>query len=1114
MKNRAIILLAILMTSCILIVVQVKPAGAVAGPMRGLWHFDEGAGTAVYDSSGWNNDGTVYGGAVWTDGKAGKALDFDGVDDYVEVPDSDSLDVTGKITLEAWICPRNVSKNAKIQVIVAKYNHSENNGAYYLGLGGYGYKNKILLGLSNDGYHYYYMLSNTNITANTWTHVTATSNGTHMILYINQIKDNVQTYSPGVIHASTAPLRIGCYLPELGFPRFFDGVIDEVKVSATTIWTVDDDRVQCPTADFTNIQPAINAASSGDTIYVYDGTYNENLAINKALTIQAASRPVIDGGAAGDCISISANNVIISGFDIRNGYNGIGGQTSGSTFSNNVIHDNLNIPGSAGIGILLWGDNDNNTIIGNEICSNDRQGIFIGYSDFAGETHSKISTGNLIDNNKIYNNGLYRYENGPDASTYGIELWCADDNVIQENEVYGHDDWFPYGGTFDFAQGIYLCDSHDNDVMNNYLHGNNYGVGLWHPARALANNYINYNNISGNTGYGICNYDGIQVDARFNWWGDASGPNQTATNPTGLGDRVSDYVDYSPWLGDPFEVTPRTYHVNPTGTIQEAIDEASPSDTIIVHDGIYSEALHITKSLSIEAASKPVIKGSQSVTTNYGSRDAVIFVEDAAYVAIVGFDIEGEGLGSTNPKSYAVIYENSGGIIKDCMVSPNTINDMNGVAIAEWDSSNSTIDSCTIKNFGRIGIFYYDGCGGGVYNSTIEGQVYNDENYVNYGIEIESWSCPCNIEIIGNEICNCDNVHPSPLWSSAGIVIDGWLGYYAVPSSTVVIELNEIHDNYYGIEVVANPYSYAHYNNIYDNREYGIIQDADYAGNNATFDATFNWWGHETGPYHETSWMYMGSPYGPHYGLGDNVSDYVLYDPWLECPWPAPPPTISVDPQVIQAQMLNKTFSINITINDLSVGYKAVGMQFRLCYNNTLLQFVNVTQGPFMKDTRWNLEGTWFISIVEDDPIYGPNVLVGMMLWPNSTGYWNAYPSGSGVLATITFKIIYQERGLEKPPLTCGLTLNETMIINDEIKEVPHNLLHGLYEIYPTNIGDINYDGKVDMKDIGAVARAFGEFPGRPRWNPAYDINGDNKIDMRDIATVARNFGWTPTYDP
>jgi len=46
--------------------------------------FDEGTGTIAYDSSGNNNHGTLYNGPQWVDGKVGKALSFDGVDDYVE----------------------------------------------------------------------------------------------------------------------------------------------------------------------------------------------------------------------------------------------------------------------------------------------------------------------------------------------------------------------------------------------------------------------------------------------------------------------------------------------------------------------------------------------------------------------------------------------------------------------------------------------------------------------------------------------------------------------------------------------------------------------------------------------------------------------------------------------------------------------------------------------------------------------------------------------------------------------------------------------------------------------------------------------------------------------
>ena len=56
-------------------------------------------------------------------------------------------------------------------------------------------------------------------------------------------------------------------------------------------------------------------------------------------------------------------------------------------------------------------------------------------------------------------------------------------------------------------------------------------------------------------------------------------------------------------------------------------------------------------------------------------------------------------------------------------------------------------------------------------------------------------------------------------------------------------------------------------------------------------------------------------------------------------------------------------------------------------------------------------------------------------------------------------------------------------------------------------LGDVNGDGKVDIKDVGIVAKAFGATPSDPRWNPAADLNDDGKIDIRDISIVTANFG-------
>ncbi|MFB0564103.1 MAG: nitrous oxide reductase family maturation protein NosD [Candidatus Aminicenantaceae bacterium] len=308
--------------------------------------------------------------------------------------------------------------------------------------------------------------------------------------------------------------------------------------------------------DYTTIQAAIDAASTGETILVQPGIYPENILINKSLILQGIDMPVIDGstgaasGWAGSVIRIAANNVTIAGFELKDGANGIAGQTSNSVFKNNIIHDNLNYMGSNGIGILLWGDNDNNLIEDNTICNNDRQGIFIGYGDA-----TKISMGNTISGNKIHDNGLYTLPYGPDASAYGIQLWNADENSISRNKIHHHDDWFPYGGTtFDFAQGIYLTNSANNTVTNNDLHHNNYGVGIYSYSRGAGTNSINYNNIFQNTGFGVRSFDSFFLDATNNWWGHRSGPTHS-DNPSGKGDKISDYVTYAPWQTKP--VTPR-----------------------------------------------------------------------------------------------------------------------------------------------------------------------------------------------------------------------------------------------------------------------------------------------------------------------------------------------------------------------------------------------------------------------------------------------------------------------------------------------------------------------------------------------------------------------------
>jgi len=78
----------------------------------GYWTFDEGGGGTAHDSSGYGNDGTLSG-AGWIVGLSGTALAFDGIDDYVQVSDSASLDLTSAFTIEVWVKPHFVAPSSE-----------------------------------------------------------------------------------------------------------------------------------------------------------------------------------------------------------------------------------------------------------------------------------------------------------------------------------------------------------------------------------------------------------------------------------------------------------------------------------------------------------------------------------------------------------------------------------------------------------------------------------------------------------------------------------------------------------------------------------------------------------------------------------------------------------------------------------------------------------------------------------------------------------------------------------------------------------------------------------------------------------------------------------------
>jgi len=217
--------------------------------------------------------------------------------------------------------------------------------------------------------------------------------------------------------------------------------------------------------DLTTIQSAINAASPGDYIFVFNGTYTENVVVNQSVWIigERQDITIIDGGGAGTVVNVTAGNVVLSAFTIQNSGNlpeDAGIRLDGSTGSvinrNNLVNTNYSIyltnsnaneilrntGSSADFGLNLTNSNDNNIVF--NVFKGDKVGIALS----AGSTGNNItrnnvtqctqfgvladSGGNLFFHNNFLNNQVQ-------VGTDSINTW---DNGV----VSGGNFWSNYTG--------------------------------------------------------------------------------------------------------------------------------------------------------------------------------------------------------------------------------------------------------------------------------------------------------------------------------------------------------------------------------------------------------------------------------------------------------------------------------------------------------------------------------------------------------------------------------------------------------------------------------------------------------------------------------------------
>jgi hypothetical protein len=180
--------------------------------------FGELEGSTAYDQSLYGNHGTIYG-ATRTLGKIGKALSFDGVDDYVGLG---NILILSDLTIVAWIYPT----TAKLQYIAAKQTSTGYNRNYVLQLN----SNNTVSFVRADGVSQPFTLNTTKtVSLNSWNFVAVTDGNKNVAIYVNGLTPETFSYTLTPT-TNNNPVLIGFGYGDSYTARHFGGPIDEVRI--------------------------------------------------------------------------------------------------------------------------------------------------------------------------------------------------------------------------------------------------------------------------------------------------------------------------------------------------------------------------------------------------------------------------------------------------------------------------------------------------------------------------------------------------------------------------------------------------------------------------------------------------------------------------------------------------------------------------------------------------------------------------------------------------------------------------------------------------------------------------------------------------------------------
>jgi parallel beta-helix repeat protein len=935
-----------------------------------------------------------------------------------------------------------------------------------------------------------------------------------------------------------------------GWPVIFLGLIIVISLMPMTRFALvfGARTISVPT-DFPKIQDAINNAADGDTVFVYFGTYAENVVVNRTISLigQDKSATFIDGSGVAAVVKVLVDNVSISGFTIENGSYSQGG--AGILLSRiHYASVTDNVIASSYVGVNLVNSSLNN--VENNQVSSCNMSICLNYSD------NDVIRGNILGN----------------AMVAGIFLDGSFNNTVEANNVNG-------GGVY----GVYLKDSPGNMLLGNGIVGSENGVFLNYSGGALlatnniASNEFNFgvngstlddfmqdidvsNKVDGRSIYYLVNSGGVSlsgsVAADVGYLAIVNSSNVDATglslhanvngfvcaystdcileNSSVTSNGEAALVQYSSRCS----VANDIFVGNLEGVGFVSSTNGSIRNCSIVNGAGYGLRLESCKSFSIEESrvgmnvegtsihfsSDCNVSGNTFVASGFG-----VLVASSTSIRVSGnvvLNNTGDG-----------VYFASGG---SCLVQGNNVTNNFGYGVALQAVQDCNVSGNYVSNNNRTGIFLYS-CYGAQVGSDV---VKNNDG----GIGLQS--C-VNSTLNGNEVVNNAREGMRLLDSPSCSVLlnvvlnNGGEGIIFENSGRSLLDRNLVQGNaHYGVSVQGSPNVIVSGSNISSNGWDGIfMSESDicrvqndtmntnggagcrlYLSNMVTI-AQNNMTGNVEGL---RVFVSNGNTVGDNNVMGNSQFGINMFN--------------ATGNKIYHNNLIDNSQSVRILSSSGNIwddGYPSGGnywsdyrgvdlywgpnqdragsdgigdTPYVLDADNkdfyplmTRSRFHDVALGGIALPSNEVYQG-WICPVnvtVSDGGGYVENVSVTAYCSGSAIGTLTAYnlTVGSSVTLTLSWN-------------TSSLQPCHTYNVKADVGAVPGetHVEDNVYEFGSVKVkmvGDVNGDGKVNILDIAAIATGFGFKLGGSRYRLNYDMNLDYVINIVDLSMAAKNFGAT-----